>query len=183
MPTSGTRKALKVRVAQDERPVGNRSKYKAEYVRTVKVMAENGMTDRAMAQALGVSYSTFRVWMGRHPKLREAIAIPKAVANDLVKLSLFTLARGYDYEEEEVKVIEGELVRVRVTRHQPASFSAIAMWLNNRMPEEFRRNTDLMDEAPALPAPSEDADITPESKRDWARRVALMMLQASRTVN
>lgn len=177
MPKSGNRKGryVKVRVASDERPgPGRKTKFEARFINTVKVMAENGMTDRAMAQALGVAYSTFREWMGKHPRLREAIAIPKAVANDLVKLSLYNLARGYDVEEEEVKVLEGELVRVKVTRHVPANFSAIAMWLNNRMPDEFRRNPDLLDEVPAT-APVEEHDITPETARADARRVALML--------
>lgn len=178
MAKSSTRKgrSVKIRVASDERPgPGRKTKYEARFVNTVKVMAENGMTDRAMAQALGVAYSTFREWVGRHPKLREAMAIPKAVANDLVKLSLYNLARGYDVEEEEVKVLDGELVRVRVTRHVPANFSAIAMWLNNRMPEEFRRNPEPLDDAPP-PAPGDDAiDITPDNVREIARRFALTL--------
>src|SRR5688572_12611352 len=106
------KKPIMVRVARDDERPDPRSKFKVEYIGIAARLAAHGMSNDRVAMYLGVAPRTFDDWLARHPKLREAMVIPKEIADGLVVMSLFDLARGYDYYEEEAKVINGEIVKV-----------------------------------------------------------------------
>lgn len=175
------RKKFIVRAARDERPVDPRSTYKHEYVGIAARLAAQGMTDREIAGILGVTYRGFQKWLVTHPKLKEAMQIPKQIADARVEMALYQNAIGFDYQEEEVRVIEGEPVKVMVTRHQVGQTMAQLAWLHNRQRDHWRRDPHAgeVDELPASDQ-VEEVDITPENKRDIARRAALLLFQATK---
>lgn len=174
------RKPTVVRVAQDERRPVSRSKYKAEFVGIAGRLAAQGYTLEQIAYFLCISPATMDRWLATYPTLRKAMEIPKEVADDKVKLALYGNATGRYYEEDEVKIVNGELVKVRLMKYQKPETLAQIFWLKNRRSDLWRTNPEAIEDAAPAPAELEDFDITPENKRDIARRVAFMMLQATK---
>lgn len=168
------RKVITARVAVDERRPAPQSRYEARFINSAAVMAQHGMTDREIARALGVCHRTFKFWLVAHPKLKAAMLIPKEIADARVEASLYQRANGYDVEDEEVKVINGEIVKVTVRRHIPIDTVAALAWLNNRRRDHWSRNPEPYIETPQIEHMADD-DITPANAREAARRVALMM--------
>lgn len=135
-------------------------------------MGKAGYTDNEAAEDFNVSPKTIRNWKIAHPEFARALDGGKEIADNRVKASLYEMANGYYRMCEEIKIIEGEIVRVEVRKFFPASEVAALAWLNNRCPGEFRRNP----EPELIPPPSPVVDITPENKRDIARRFAHVLL-------
>lgn len=172
------KKPIKVRVAQPERPVAFK-KFQPWMIDVAARMAKAGETDRAISIILGIHYSTFRDWVSKNEKLRAALLRSKAVADARVEMSLYENALGFDYYEEEVKVIEGQIVKVEVRRHAKGETAAQINWLANRT--DWRRNPDTMDMAPTpVVGPDKPIDITPENARQMARKVALVLFKGGK---
>lgn len=95
--------------------------------------------NKIVKEMLGVSQTTFWNWYRSSPKLQEACHVAQEICNVEVEASLFKRACGYDYYEERWDLIEGELrLAQRFKKHMPPDVKAIAMWLNNRMPNRYR---------------------------------------------
>ena len=142
---------------------GRPTKYKPSYCKTAKSLAKLGATDFEIAQFIGVSYSTLRLWLSQHPKFSAAIKLGKAPPDKRTERSLYARANGYTYEAEEIflvdKVVETpyrdaagvldpkapptitrtkEVLRVPVIKHLAPDTGAIAFWLKNRRKDEWR---------------------------------------------
>lgn len=165
----------KIAVATDM-PVGNRNKFRREHIVAAQKIAQLGGTDRDIAEALSVDYATFRRWCHRWPKLREALVIPKEIADSNVEMSLYKNAMGFYVDEEEVKVLDGELVRVKVRKFIKGETMAQQTWLNNRRRDQWSRNP-LPEDLPAPETPVEDMTISQDNVRQIARQFALVLRQ------
>jgi hypothetical protein len=49
----------------------------------------------------------------------------------------------YTFDSEEIKVIDGQVVRVPIREHVPPDFNAIRMWLCNRAPTRWKDISNL----------------------------------------
>lgn len=88
---------------------------------------------------IGVSKTAFWGWYRESEDLRKAMATSLDIANATVEDALYRRATGYDYEEEEWGLVEGDLRRIRVFRkHVPPDTKAIMQWLFNRLPNRWR---------------------------------------------
>lgn len=142
-------------------------------------MAKLGATNVEIADELGVSEKTFQTWLIRHPKLKEALLIPKEAADNRVELSLFKNANDRWIEEEEIKVLDGQIVRVKVRKFIRGDVTAQLAWLNNRRRDNWQRNPEPEIEAPS--APVDDAiELTPDNARQIARRFALVLVEGGK---
>lgn len=117
---------------------GRPSAYKPEYAEQALKYALLGATDIQMAIHFGVSNSTFEGWKVKHPELMAALKEGKEEANANVAKSLYRQAMGYTIEEEEIKVIDGVVVRVPVTRFIPPNNAATIFFLKNRDRQNWR---------------------------------------------
>lgn len=117
---------------------GRPTKYKAEHLKVAKAMAKLGATDAELAQALGVALSTVSLWKVTHQEFSDALTISKDVANQRVVDSLFKSATGYSYTEEDVRVVEGKVIKTMVTKHCPPVPTSMIFYLKNRMKAEYR---------------------------------------------
>lgn len=158
---------------------GRKTKYKAEFPAVAARLAAIGMIDSQIAEALEVDYATFKRWLSRYDALRKAMAIPKAVADDVMEHSVYRLGQDRWVTEEEIKVIDGKIVRVNVQRFVPGNVTAALAWLNNRRRDTWRRNPDLVEDA-APPEIPQQLDITPENARQMARKVALLVFKGGK---
>lgn len=147
-----------------------RDLYRPEYVPQIRKMAQMGWTHVEMASFLNVTDRTFRRWLVRHPEINEALLIPEEEANKRVALSLYQLAVGYEREEEEIKIVDGKVLRIKVIRYYPGNASAAIFW--QKAKAGWTDNPDLRD--PVKP-PADDGPKEPtmrETDKQIARRIA-----------
>lgn len=110
-----------VPVPKIKRTRGRIADYDDEVVPEAAALAQQGLTDKEIAEQLGVHVSTFWRWFNEHPHLREAVRAAGKTANSRVKMSLYDRA------------ING-------------SDTASIFWLKNREPDEWRdrRETEII---------------------------------------
>ena len=135
-------------IAPRPRVTRRKSDYHQELVQEVTELAEAGHTDSEIAYALGVSVPTLWWWRKMHPDFAEAFVMGKRFPDDRVEGTLYRVALGYDYTEQQaIKVKTGEHTEevkvVDVLRHQPPSEPSLRFWLKNRRPEQWRERNDV----------------------------------------
>lgn len=154
--------------------------YKKEYDGiAARLVKHTAATVSEIAEVLGVSVSTIYNWQSRHPSFQQALQVPEEMANHRVQLSLYNQAVGYQYEEEEIKIVNGELWRVKVKRWMPPNASAAIFWAKAKMGWSDREQGDLLPPPPDQGETIESA-ISTESMRQTARRLAFIMYQGGK---
>lgn len=97
-----------------------------------------GVTDREMAEQFGVTEVTFSRWKKSHPDLAEAVHRGREGANAEVAASLYQRAVGFTMETEDIKIVGGEPVTVKLRKTFPPEVQAQIFWLKNRRPDLWR---------------------------------------------
>lgn len=115
----------------------------------IQCLVRDGMSMDAISKMLGISPQTFWSWRKKYKELAEACAKGKELVDYKVENALLRAALGY--RTESVKTIINNIpdkdgnrtVRVEktVTETGP-SVTACLAWLNNRKPEQWRKNRD-----------------------------------------
>lgn len=114
-------------------------------LKLIESMAEQGSTDKEIAEKLDISYSTFKRYKASNKVLKDLMAQCKDKKNEEVEQALFNNCIGYEYEEEvpvkvkeEVMAEDGQTVlnkeRVivkKVTKYKGPDLAAQKYWLNN----------------------------------------------------
>lgn len=77
---------------------------------TISTMVELGRTDKEIAEAIGVGYSTYRRYKSNDPEVKAIISEGKEKKNQEVEKALFDNATGYHYYEEVVTKVKNEVV-------------------------------------------------------------------------
>lgn len=119
---------------------------------------KDGLTDEQIAKRLKIAYSTFRLYVKKHPELSAALKKSKEIVDYEVEESLYKKCIGHYareqkafklrdiYYDEEGNKCQSERVEVvEVDRFIPPDTMAIAIWLNNRKPDEWKRNRNKED--------------------------------------
>jgi len=138
-------------------PAGRPCKYD-EYVKprldTIKAWKRKGLTDKEIADNLGVGESTFRDYKSKKPALRAVLKDGKDDAVAQVENALHKRALGYDVAiESEVVTIEdpekGTTTRTKNTIvHVKPDVAAMIFYLKNRKSSEWQDRRQL---APVTP--------------------------------
>ena len=92
-----------------------------------------------------------------HADFSESLKQYKARADDLVEQSLFRRATGYECDEVDIRVVNGEVVQTPLRRIYPPDTTACIFWLKNRQPDQWR---------------AQDKDETPGDKSDTLKKLA-----------
>lgn len=103
-----------------------------------------------IAKRIGVSEKTLIAWRKTYPEIEQAIKDGKEIVDYRVENALLKVALGYTTTD--VKTIisppdknGNRAIRVEKTeREVPPNPTAIMCWLNNRKPEQWKRNRDMM---------------------------------------
>lgn len=120
-----------------------------EGLEKVRELGKLGLIDKEIALTLGIAESSLYLYK-KNRRFSEALKKGKIEADKLVVASAFKRATGFEYEETEsrYKIVRDprtgeqrpELQSVKkVKRIVPADVTAIALWLNNRQADRFRR--------------------------------------------
>ena len=101
--------------------------------------ARDGLTDKQIAENMGVAYSTFRDWIKRFPALSAPLKRGKEVIDRQVENALLKRALGYEYVETTKELTDlGLTVTKQVTKQVSPDTTAQIFWLKNRKPKEWR---------------------------------------------
>ena len=117
---------------------GRPTKYDPKINRMVEKFCKLGATDKEIAELLDVSESTLYLWKNEHPEFSEALKKGKTLADAEVAEKLFCRAIGYSHPEVDIKVVDGEIIQTKLTKHYPPDTAAAIFWLKNRQKKKWR---------------------------------------------
>lgn len=106
-------------------------------------LARQGKTDKQIAELIGVTDRTLLNWKTDDVVFASYLKENKELADDLVELSTFKNARGYNYKEKTI-TDKGE---IEMEKHQPPNATAQIFWLKNRRPEVWKDRVEVATEA------------------------------------
>ena len=115
----------------------------------LEAWARDGYTLSDIADRIGISRSTLTTWKNKYEEIRNALNTGREVIDYKVENALLKAALGYT--SKEIKVTVGKQVKNGQTfmitkettyRDVPPNVTACAMWLNNRLPDKWKRNRD-----------------------------------------
>lgn len=122
-------------------------------LKLIKGWARDGLSEEQIATNLKVAYSTFRDYKKKYSALSTALKENKETADYAVKNSLFEQCLGRTVKEQKAykvkevyyddagrKCESEKVVVVDVMTYIKPDTLAMAIWLNNRLPEEFKKN-------------------------------------------
>ncbi len=105
----------------------------------VNRMVKCSMTEWQMAELIGVNEMTINRWKQEFPQFLSALK-NRPMENGVVVRSLFERATGYNFQAEKIFMYDGRIIRAPYIEHVPPETTAINSWLNNRDPDNWKRN-------------------------------------------
>lgn len=115
----------------------------------LEAWARDGYTYVDIADRIGIAPSTLRKWRTQYEEIDKALKTGREIIDYKVENALLKAALGYT--SKEVKVVIGKQVKdgqvFQITkettyREVAPNVTACAMWLNNRLPDKWKRNRD-----------------------------------------
>lgn len=117
---------------------------KFEKVKDIVIrLAKYGLTDKQMAEIIGVTEQTVNNWKKANPSFFESLKSEKEIADAKVERSLFERATGYSHAEDKIFNDNGKPLVVPTIKHYPPDTTAAIFWLKNRKPAEWRDRQDI----------------------------------------
>ena len=125
--------------------VGRPTKYKEEYNEQARKLCLLGATDEELASFFEVNEDTIYEWKNTHQKFSDSIKSGKELADATVAESLFKRATGYEHNDIDIKMYEGEIIQTPIVKHYPPDTGAMVFWLKNRQRKNWkdRQDTDI----------------------------------------
>jgi transcriptional regulator with XRE-family HTH domain len=114
-----------------------------------KSLAMEGLIEKEIAARMGIAMSTLSKWKKEIDGFSEAIKIGKEPADANAKISLYKRVTGYMVTEKKIIVeldANGNQKPAKIEtieKHIPPDVGAIAFWLKNRLPEDWRDKHDV----------------------------------------
>lgn len=97
----------------------------------IEVMCQN-MTDKQIAEALGVAYSSFKEYKTKYPDLMATIKKGRQSLVTDLKSTLISKAKGFSYEEKKTIIKAGIVTQETIyTKYSPPDVAAINLLLKN----------------------------------------------------
>lgn len=122
------------------------SRYRPQYARIAYKFFLLGATVEQLADVLCVGKTTIYNWEKEYPDFRMALRGGREHADANVASRLYARAMGYSHAEEEIKVVEGKVVRVPTVKHYPPDPGAAIFWLKNRQPELWKERVEVKEQ-------------------------------------
>lgn len=110
----------------------------------LRLCAEQGNTDRRIAELLGISPSTLARWKREHKKVKDALEDGRKSTDRKVENALLKRALGYTYMEVTYERTVDEagdekmIIKRQVEKQVMPDLSAQAFWLKNRNPGKWK---------------------------------------------
>lgn len=123
--------------------VGRPTKYDKSFNEQVEKLSKLGATDVELADFLNIVESTLNAWKLEYPEFSESIKRGKIIADSNVADRLYQRALGFEHDSEEIKVADGEVIRVPIRKIYPPDSTAAIFWLKNRRGKEWRDKQEI----------------------------------------
>ena len=118
-----------------------------EKLSLIKGWRMNGVTQKKIAENVGINEDTLCRYRNKYPRLKEALDKGKEQADLEVEDALFKRAMGYTIEIKEEKLDKfGEVHLLKKDVHIPGDVGAQIFWLKNRRYTEWRDKINFEDE-------------------------------------
>lgn len=122
---------------------GRPTKYNESFNEQVEKLSKLGATDAELADFLNIAESTLNDWKLDYPEFSESIKRGKILADSNVADRLYQRAMGFEHDSEEIKIADGEVVRVPIRKIYPPDSTAAIFWLKNRRSKEWREKQEI----------------------------------------
>lgn len=136
---------------QEEKNKGNKAGRKGMYrdwispegLIKIEGWARDGLSNKQIAQNIGIREGTIYEWIKNYPEFSEALKKGKEVIDREVENALLKRALGYQAEETKTYVKDDGNGKKnkhveKVKKHLAGDVTAMIFWLKNRKPEEWR---------------------------------------------
>jgi hypothetical protein len=105
-------------------------------VKAAVKLAKKGCSNNKISENLKITVDTYYRWRREYPEFDEAIADARLGDLDDIEQSMGQLARGYEYQEESVEIVDDggrKVVKKKVSKKQaPPNLGAQKFILSNR---------------------------------------------------
>jgi transposase-like protein len=157
---------------------GRRSQFKREYIDIVRVLCEDGATDKEIAAELGVSQSVLYKWRNLFPELAAAMKLGKDIANDRMERTAYNVAVGYTKTVTvNIKVRNSDgsekVVEVQQEVSVPPDPKMLQWMLKNRRPDSWKDRTEVGGEVEVVHLTADQAKERLKAKIEEIRLRAL----------
>jgi len=110
---------------------GRPTAYKPEYNEQVYKLCLLGATDTEIADFFDIAESTLNNWKIEYPEFMESIKSGKHKADSTVAESLYKRANGYEHEDVDIKMYDGNIIETKLIKHYPPDTTAAIFQLMN----------------------------------------------------
>lgn len=126
--------------------VGPKGKYRdwitKDKLSLIEGWARDGLSNKQIAQNMGIHQATLYSWIKDHDELNEALKKGKEVIDREVENALLKRALGYENEKTKTYMKDDgsgkKTKHVEVTKEQvPSDTTSMIFWLKNRKPDEW----------------------------------------------
>jgi len=117
---------------------GRPTDYKPEYAIQAEKLCKLAATDIEIADFFEVDVRTIYRWKEAHEEFCHALKTGKDLADERVERSLFSRATGYEHDEVDIRVVNGEIVKTPIRKYYPPDTTAGIFWLKNRRKDQWR---------------------------------------------
>lgn len=130
----------------NEYTVGRKGVYREwispEGLTIVKGWAMDGLSNKQIAQNMGIREGTIYEWIKKFPELDEALKEGKEVIDRQVENALLKRALGYEVEENKTYMKDDGTGRKtkhveKTNKHVASDATSMIFWLKNRKPNEW----------------------------------------------
>lgn len=112
--------------------------YKSEYDELAyRYCLLHDPTDDMLGDFFNVKRSTIARWKRKYPSFDFSVKKGKLLSDGDVVHALYKRAVGYEYEQDEYKVVDKKLIKVKIKKHVPPDSIACFFILKNRNPNHW----------------------------------------------
>lgn len=130
---AAVRKAARIELHKDQPdPQGRPTAYKKVYDEQARKLCLIGYTDEDLADFFNTTTQTINNWKHLFPSFLDSMLSGKEIADGNVGAKLYERAMGYEHDDTDIRVIEGQIVQTPIKKIYPPDSTALKFWMINR---------------------------------------------------
>lgn len=146
--------------------VGRPTKYDEDkYPKQAYKLCLLGATDAELADFFEVHEDTINEWKIVYPEFSVSIKKGKDQADAEVAHKLFKRATGYEHDDVDIKMYEGQIIETQLVKHYPPDTAAAIFWLKNRQKKKWT-DKQVLSNDPDNPLPQVTIFQLPDNGRN-----------------
>lgn len=149
------------------------------HCKSVYQMALLGLSEKRMAEIIGISEAVFKDWKARHHEFSSSLARGKEPADAEVAVALRDRALGYSHRAVKLVVTDETdedgnkrkvVMRVPYVEHFPPDTAAASLWLRNRQPALWKDKHEVaVGGVPGSPVETKTTIDATEAAKEYAK--------------